>query len=421
MSIKSICSKYFNGFSIINDKKSSAKEKTLAKICIASYFLVLPPLIFGIGYALSNLSKSGKKPNPNLNPNPTPTKTQEKVTKTFNKEKINSNPQKSEELKIYPEASDKVKQGFFVDVLNKNGYAINGKNVLIPPAGKPEKFARPEMPFKEALDNLRKVHQISDKVTVKFQFKDRSTEQAISESANVAIALNFANEHHAGGGPGFHKDKETNLFVYDMPSAKAQEESLCQRSNLMGSLTQLPHTLKADYPGSNFIRSYYSDEFDSMKMAYISLNHLFAVQNQGFYQSRYLEEPKAVVFVTSAAEYHGGVVTLDCSKDSNVYKNAKQRIETHLLAAASSAGVSKMKNPDKPVELILGAFGCGAFAPQGNPNEYRKMIATIYKELLPEFQGFFDVVTFAVPTFGDNNPLSPAVANHKVFNEVLGF
>jgi hypothetical protein len=49
------------------------------------------------------------------------------------------------------------------------------------------------------------------------------------------------------------------------------------------------------------------------------------------------------------------------------------------------------------------------------------MIANMYKELLPVFQGFFDLITFAVPTFGNKNPSNAAVANHRIFKAVLEF
>jgi len=413
MKVRSICKTYFNGFSIIKNEKKSTKQKILATGCIISYFFVLPPIIFGIGYALS--SHYIWKPEKKVTPDPIPNQTTKKTQQTYDNEK-----KAQGGSKMIPEVTKEVKDGFFVDVLNKKGYLINGKSVQIPAAGKPEEF-KLEHSFKDTLEVLKSKFNINDKAKIAFQFKDRSTEQAINESHASRIALNFANEHHAGGGPGFHKDKDTQLFAYDARSARAQEESLCQRSDLMASLTQLPHELRAD-SGTNFVRSYYTNEFDSKKMAYVSLNHLFALQtNQNFYNSHYLEEPKAVAFVTSAAKFYGNADVDDFSKNSDVYKDAIQRIETHLLAAASRAVTSKMEKPDQPVELILGAFGCGAFVPKKNPDEYREMIAKIYKELLPEFSGFFDVVTFAVPTFGDTNPSNAAVANHRVFKRVLEF
>ena len=40
--------------------------------------------------------------------------------------------------------------------------------------------------------------------------------------------------------------------------------------------------------------------------------------------------------------------------------------------------------------LVLGAFGCGAF--KNNPT----VVAQAYKEILPEFEGYFKRVEFAV-------------------------
>ncbi len=419
MKTSDVCKNYFNGFhDIYNYKDNDHKTNVLAVLKIFSYFTVVMPLGFAAVYGAACLCGrvSTKEPL-----DMTTMKTQGEFFATFDKEQTNNSQKPLDGSESLPKVTDKIKQGFFVEVLNKNGYLINGKRVLIPPAGRPEEFTRQEQSFKEALECLKRNHKIGDKEKIEFQFKDKSAEEAINESTAYIIALNFANEHHAGGGPGFHKDKDTHLFVYDAPSARAQEESICQRSDLMVSLTQLPHTLKAD-SGTNFIRSYYINGFDSTKIAYISANHLFAVQgDKGFYQSHYLEEPKAVVFVTSAAKYYGNSDEVDFNENSNVYKDARRRIETHLLAASFEAAIFKTENPTQPVELILGAFGCGAFVPQKNPNEYRRMIANIYKELLPEFQGFFDVVTFAVPTFGDKNPLNPAVVNHRIFQGILDF
>ena len=329
--------------------------------------------------------------------------------------------EQSLQTQTLPVVSQLLKPGFFVEVLNRGGYSLAGKDVIIPPAGVPVKFTPSnDKNFTESLSTLKGTYKINDQQKIEFQFKDRTTEEAINESSSSRIALNFANEHHIGGGPGFHKDEKTSLFVYDAPSARAQEESLAQRSDLLVSLTQLSHTLKADSPSSRFTRGYYTEEFDSRKMAYVSLNHLFAVQEgTDFYQSRYLSEPKAVAFFTSAGKYHGSSANIDCSQSSDVYLDARQRIQTHLLAAAFRAGLSKAEKPDEPVELILGAFGCGAFAPQKNPDSYREMIAGIYKELLPEFHGFFNFVTFAVPTFGSADTSLPAVANHTLFKRVL--
>lgn len=71
----------------------------------------------------------------------------------------------------------------------------------------------------------------------------------------------------------------------------------------------------------------------------------------------------------------------------------------HLLAAAAEQGAQIM---------ILGAFGCGAF--QNDP----KIVAEAYKQVLPEFEGVFREVHFAVYC-------SPRdTRNYEVFKKVLG-
>lgn len=324
---------------------------------------------------------------------------------------------------IFPDVNkDGRKAGFFVDVLNVRGYSINGKNVVIPPAGKPVKFERQKgSTFIHELNGIKQTLPKTNHQKIELRFADLSTEQAINSGSSAKIALNFANEHHAGGGPGFHWEEKLLQFIYDCLSAQAQEESACQKTDLMASLVQLPHICKRDNPFSSMIRSYYRDKFDSTSMAYISDNHLFAVQGKsGFYSSEYLEKPRAVAFITSAAAIYSDCEdTVDCSENSPVYIDARARIETHLLAAARKAIELKKENPERPIELILGAFGCGAFVPRVNPQEYREMIANIYKRLLPEFDGLFDFVTFAVPTFGSKRETNAAVINHNVFKKIL--
>lgn len=328
---------------------------------------------------------------------------------------------------------------YFIQVLNQGCYEIDGKKIQVPPADKPNKIERAQdVSLEDAVASLRAElpddSKLLAKTAPKCEFVDLSTEHAINVRNGMnKIALNFANQDHAGGGPGYHKDPITGEFVYDCPSARAQEESICQRANLMASLAQEKHVLVKDGGNSKMVRSYYTDEngnrkgFDSRTTAFVSDNHLFAVQhNNQFYQSEYLDAPQPIAFITSAAEYYGSNGVIDCSIGSEVYLDAKQRIETHLYASAWKALEMKKEASDKPVELILGAFGCGAFVPKDleSANAYRKMIANLYMDLLPNFDGFFDQITFAVPTFGgkvDEDPekMSPAVLNYQLFKAVF--
>lgn len=326
--------------------------------------------------------------------------------------------------------------GFFVEILNSGKYSINGKVIQFPLASKPVLVTFNS----NEVVNLKTSQLLAKKIVkIEQEVQDMSTEQAINvRNDHAKIALNFANEECVGGPvPGFHKDPTSGKFVYDTKSATTQEESLSQRTDLMASLTQLPHDLEGNVY-SKMITSYYLNPenlnerkaFDSRKVAYVSDNHLFAVQSlrkNNFFVSHYLEDSaQPVSFVTSAATYYGDRNQIDCNPDSSdksvggltVYEDAFQRIQTHLFAAATKAAEIQKKDPHQKIELILGAYGCGVFAPKGNANDYRHMIAGIYRDLVPKFEGFFDLVTYAVPTF--NSPKGSAnELNYHIFKQVL--
>jgi uncharacterized protein (TIGR02452 family) len=413
MNIRSTCITYFNSISIVKNPEATKKQKAIAKVCIASYFLIAPPIIFAVGLTLSTAAYGI----------------------SLLKHKISSNPGliSKKTLKIIVQFfKGKPKQNklpIYLNILNTKTYLHNNKPVTIPAAGMPSKYARAEDTSLEvSLKAMTELYNITATNSMKTQFKDKSTEEAITESEGFCLALNFANEEHIGGSPGFHRNPAydptilgSKLFIYDSPPARAQEESICTKSTLMDSLTQLPHTLKQNKIGY-MVLSMYTDPFDSTKMAYVSDNHLFAIPTA--FGDALLPEPKAVAFVTSAAKSYG-VDPVDCTKDQAAYTDAKQRIETHLLAAANHAGAIKKADPSRKTEIVLGAFGCGVFAPKTNSNDYRVMVAKIYRELLPKFEGFFDVVTYAVPTFGKMPDLENPdmgitdVANYVIFKNAL--
>lgn len=319
-----------------------------------------------------------------------------------------------------------------VKILNEQGYIIDGKEVKLQAPTKPVKVEidRDKHTIETYIETLREDSGI--KFTYagpKIQVVASTTDQAIANGDQHKIALNFANPHHAGGGPNIHKDNKTGLLVWGGGgSAKAQEEALVAKSTLLSSLLLLG-THSEHKNGDSMIRNYFVDDkgdekgFDSTKEAYISDDQLFAVGgkdaagNNEFYCSDFLEKPRNVSFITSAAQYYGGK---DVPIGLEVWNDAKLRIQTHLYAAALKAVELKKKDPSQPVELIIGAFGCGAFAP-GNVEGYVNMIASTYKEVLPYFNGFFDLVTVAIPTnLGSNKGANESTTkNFNGFKEVF--
>lgn len=316
-------------------------------------------------------------------------------------------------------------------IINSKKYSVGGFEVQIDKGSKPEKFEATEgrsfeEEVKDLQDNLRVLPKGKQTEKTVVEIKEATTDEAIYAARDRSlIALNFANEHHAGGDPGMCLDSNGRFQVTAEP-AKAQEEALSNQSNLLSSLVQLG-TTTGKYGNDPRIRNKYNEPFDSKTTVYVSNNQLFAIRakkpdgNYDFFQSHFLKSPVEVSFVTSAGAFYRGK-SIAVSKESDAYKDAEARIKTHLLASAHKAMAMRMEQPNKPVELVLGAFGCGAFAPT-NADEYAKMIAAIYKELLPQFNGIFDKVTFAIPTnLGANTDANKkTTANYNAFAEVLGF
>jgi len=79
--------------------------------------------------------------------------------------------------------------------------------------------------------------------------------------------------------------------------------------------------------------------------------------------------------------------------------------EIHKKRARHMLRIAAAKHVDI---LVLGAFGCGAFS--NDP----KVVATAYKEILPEFNGMFKLIEFAVYTSPKDR------TNYEMFKEILG-
>lgn len=244
---------------------------------------------------------------------------------------------KHSSLRVLPAGSINWKNDFMhVDILNQRGYRINGKMVKLREPVIPEKIERNlKVSFANQI-SLLKIQLVGFAVKApKIHIKDETTDQAIYNGKQHKIALNFANEKHAGGGPGIYKDLESNQIKWGGTlSAQAQEEALVNKSDLYSSLTLLP-TRPEKKLGDTMIRNYYENGgFDSRTTVYTSDNQLFGIRTGDFYTTQFLVTPRDVSFVTSAAACYGSKtkVAVDC--DSAVYKDATERIRTHLYAAA---------------------------------------------------------------------------------------
>lgn len=310
-----------------------------------------------------------------------------------------------------------------VDILNNCSYKIDGKTVALGQPKKPEKITlstnnEQRTETIQKLPVVLKYYNIP-KTLSKITVVDQRTDEAIYEGDQHKIALNFANAQHVGGGPAIYRDHTSGKIMRASNgySAKAQEESLINKSDLFSSLTLLETEVKTI---KNKQRNcYVNGGFDSRNTAYTSDNKLFGLQDADFYTTKFLKEPCSVSFITSAANQYDNTQTIN-TKDKMILKDIRLRIDTHLYAAAQKAIKLKRQDPKKPVKLILGAFGCGAFAPK-NAKEYAEAVAFIYHSVLTHRKyttdGFFDEIIFAIPKMEQTDENNPLVINFNAFEQ----
>ena len=170
------------------------------------------------------------------------------------------------------------------------------------------------------------------------------------ENKTNVCALNFGNSTHPGG-----------LFA---TNARAQEESLCRCSALYYSLLQ-----KSEF------YEYHKQNSKGEASNYMIFSPNVPVWKKNDFTI--LDQPIFVSFVTSSA-----VDCLSVSKGINIDETNDSRIKTILKCCIEN----NVEN------IILGAFGCGAF--HNNP---RKIANCFKKWLVSEnMKSFFDSITFAI-------------------------
>ena len=182
---------------------------------------------------------------------------------------------------------------------------------------------------------------------------------------------------------------KTNPTVLNMASDKnpgggyrhgsgAQEENLHRRSNLFQCLED-PDNVNPDsiwdYPIPNYGGIY------SPNVCFIRGN-----EKNGY---KFLKEPEYLSIVSVAAIRHPNLSMDPKSKELLLKEKeieiTKEKIRRMLLISLENGHNS----------IVLSAFGCGAF---GNPPNH---IAILFREVIEEFDGYFDVIAFAI--FNDHN------------------
>ena len=191
----------------------------------------------------------------------------------------------------------------------------------------------------------------------------------------ITAVLNFADALIPGG------------LVWQ--GASTQEEHLCRCSNLYASLT-------LDEPQD----LYYEANKHSVKRLnqHIYVDNVIYSKDVLFFRSgkdyRFLEVPYTMDVITSPAP---------SAKLSA--KDAHLVMITRINCIIKSAIINKVDN------LILGAWGCGAFG------QDPKIVARCFKKVLDNYPAF-DNVVFAIRNCGADYQ-SKTTSNYSVFKEIL--
>ena len=178
---------------------------------------------------------------------------------------------------------------------------------------------------------------------------------AAAESLGNPLVMNFANAHVPGGG--------------FLRGAKAQEEALCRASTLYASLSS---------PEAGEMYTYNNQHPSPIDSDYMLLSPNVCVFRDD--QGNLLERPYNVaVFTIPAPNKNGRAREVDQNELDRIMK---ARLRKFLMTAARN-GYS---------ELVLGAWGCGAFG-----HDARRVAEYFYDLFFHDkFYEFFDTVIFAI-------------------------
>ena len=204
----------------------------------------------------------------------------------------------------------------------------------------------------------------------------QATQRLHSQFPDEKIAvLNFASATHAGGGV--------------TSGARAQEESLCRCSTLYPCLNQ-QHLLDCFY-------EYHWARHDCLYTdSVIYLPDVVVIKTDTNIPERMPQTDwfKADIITCAAPNLRHDANLISADEQYLIHCKRARRI----LASAVIGGASV---------LVLGAFGCGAF--KNKP----EMVAKAYRDVLKEFEGYFQFVEFAVFYVGNES------ANYQAFADVF--
>lgn len=287
--------------------------------------------------------------------------------------------EREELIKVFAETVDCVKKGFYI---NKKG-----EKVEIP--SEHEGLSVDNVTFydediKGKID-FKKLDKYETEIKVINQDCLYAAKELYDEGFSPAV-VNFASFKVPGGGV--------------RKGSRAQEENLCRRTNLFESIFRFIDTLAKEY-GLPL-----EDKRYPLPVHHGAIYSPAITVFRGSDDKRYefMNEPFAVDIITIAALRNP---TLDKNRhmDEESKTITKEKIRTMLNLAIYWENDS----------IVLGAFGCGAFA---NPPED---VAKLFKEVLnePEYRDKFAKIVFAVLDDGNSHREHNPRGNYLPFLETF--
>ena len=211
---------------------------------------------------------------------------------------------------------------------------------------------------KEELDFQRDKRQNYVKVEVTNERTFEAAKRLLSEGAGKVAVLNFANSVRPGGGV--------------VGGSGAQEESLCRCSNLYPTLDQ-----------DEFHEKYY---------------HANAARRDGLGSDAIIYSPDVTVFKSDTDypemlpedEWYQVDVITCAAPDFHFMRKELDYMEQHDLHLRRAKRILEVALENGVRNLVLGAFGCGAF--RNDP----WAVARAYSDALKRYGHNFERVVFAI-------------------------
>ncbi len=198
----------------------------------------------------------------------------------------------------------------------------------------------------------------------------------VKNNSRPPLVLNMANRHNPGGGV--------------LEGSGAQEENLFRRSNLFWSLYQFAE---------------YADQYGVSPHSG-GLRYPIQKDSGGIYSpgAQVFRSSEATGYAVLAAPYLVSFVTVPAISNPPTEERDGRLWLTPDIAEATQTkirAILRIAAHHAHVDLVLGAFGCGAFR---NPPNH---MAKLFRETLEdeEFAGVFRTVTFAI--IDDHNARRP--------------